>query len=219
MLCFCEDHYSQLANFGSAIAAVIPHLSGEALVSHLGIVASEKFPLTLHVKVIFNISMKLSYVLITRAATSTNVKILQITQLINAVITVHMCFRALLKGLNVWLDVKNFSLTQALHSFWVHDPHHHHRQLYRLGSGAAPSRRGQNTHVEETGEIFIFYSNVLCLTQVDPLASCFAGEDGALLHRHVLLWGWYKDHCSGLCVPQRFLPQERMERHGLHCGP
>lgn len=69
--------------------------------SHLGIVTSEKFPLTLHVKVIFNISRKLSYILITRVATSTKVKILQITQLINAVITVHMCFQALLKGLNV----------------------------------------------------------------------------------------------------------------------
>lgn len=67
---------------------------------------------------------------------------------------------------------------------------------------------------------FFLLCFVLIKTQTDSLtASRFAGEDGALFHRHVLLWGWNKDHCFGFCVPQRLLSQERLECHGLHCGP
>lgn len=135
-------------------------------------------------------------------------------------------------------------LTSTLHSVWVHDPHHHHRQLYRPGSGAAPSWRGQNTHVKAIGEththfLFVWFavkahtcvyvyatlpsllSWSLTTSLTVALHSCFAltGEDRALLHRDVLYWGRDKDHGPGLRVPQRLLPQEWMERHGLHCGP
>lgn len=51
------------------------------------------------------------------------------------------------------------SLTLAFHSIWVHDPRHHHRQLYRVGFGAAPSRRGQNTHVQKTGELHMIHKH------------------------------------------------------------
>lgn len=86
-----------------AVSAVIPRPSEEAIVSHLGIVGQHvskknKFSLTFLVKVTFNSLRKLSYIHLMRAATSAKVKMLQITQLINTVITVHVCFGALPKG-------------------------------------------------------------------------------------------------------------------------
>lgn len=45
-----------------------------------------------------------------------------------------------------------------------------------------------------------------------------SGENGALLHRDVLFRGGDKDRGSGVRVPQRLVPEERLERHGLHRG-
>ena len=45
------------------------------------------------------------------------------------------------------------------------------------------------------------------------------GEDGALLHWDLLRGGGDQAAGPGLCVPQRLLPEERLERHGLHRGP
>lgn len=86
-----------------AVSAVIPRLSGEAIVSHLGIVVQrvskkDKFPLTFLVKITFNSWRELSHIHLMRVATSTKVKMLQITQLINTAITRHMCFGALPKS-------------------------------------------------------------------------------------------------------------------------
>ena len=44
------------------------------------------------------------------------------------------------------------------------------------------------------------------------------GEDGALLHRDLLLRGGHQAAGAGLRVPQGLLPEERLERHGLHRG-
>lgn len=67
-----------------AVSAVIPRLSGEAIVSHLEIVVDSW--------------RELSHIHLMRVATSTKVKMLQITQFINTAITRHVCFGPLPKS-------------------------------------------------------------------------------------------------------------------------
>ena len=56
------------------------------------------------------------------------------------------------------------------------------------------------------------------IDQHDAAAFQFTGEDGAVLHRDLLLRGGDQAAGSGLRVPQGLLPEERLERHGLHRG-
>lgn len=50
-----------------------------------------------------------------------------------------------------------------------------------------------------------------------PWFSFFSGWHRAVLHRDLLFRVWNKDPCPWFCLPQEFLPKERMECDGL-CG-
>lgn len=44
-----------------------------------------------------------------------------------------------------------------------------------------------------------------------------SGENGAVLYRDLLLRGGDQTGGTWFCFPQRLLPEEWLERHGLHC--
>lgn len=80
--------------------------------------------------------------------------------------------------------------------------------LEGAGGSADPSPRGTEGCPE------VAASPGTCPRHLSPRP----GRHGAVFHRHLLLRGGDQDHRPGLRLPQRLLPAQRLERHGLRGG-